>query len=73
MAEIDAIFGYLIKNSDFHNMELLYIILKHLTWRFQMYYLFCQILKFCNFMDNSIFVKVIKAFRKFRNLNILQN
>ena len=31
------------------------IVLKHLTWVLQIYYLFCEIFKFCNFIDKNNF------------------
>ena len=33
----------------------MYIFLKHLTWEFQIHYLFREILKFRDFIDNNMF------------------
>ena len=39
------------KISYFQNMKILYIILKHVLWRFRMYIYFREIFKFRNFMN----------------------
>ena len=39
------------KISDFQNMKILYIILKHVVWRFRIYHYFREISKFRDFMN----------------------
>ena len=39
------------KISNFKNMNLLYIILKHVVWRVQIYNYFSEIFKFRDFMN----------------------
>ena len=58
------------KISDFKNMNLLYTILKHVVWRFQIYNYFLEIFKFRENMSKTDFAKFLKAFIKSRNLNI---
>ena len=39
------------KISNFKNMNVLYIALKHVIWRFRICNYFCEISKFCDFMN----------------------
>ena len=39
------------KISNFKNMNVLYIILKHVVWRFRIYNYFREIFKFRDFMN----------------------
>ena len=39
------------KISNFKNISLLYIILKHVSWRFRIYNYFREIFKFRDFMN----------------------
>ena len=60
------------KYSNFENMNILYIVLKHVIWRFSICNYFREIFKFRDFMNT------LKNFAKFvllafsRNLNISQ-
>ena len=45
-------------------MNILYIILKHVIWRFQIYNLFCEIFKFREDKSNNVFREIRKCFRK---------
>ena len=61
------------KISNSQNMNILYIILKHVIWRFQIYNLFREIFKFREDKAIMYFAKFVKAFVKRRNLNFLRN
>ena len=52
------------KNSNSQNMNILYIILKHVIWRFQIYNLFREIFKFSEDKSNNVFREIRKCFRK---------
>ena len=52
------------KISNSQNMNILYIILKHVIWRFQIYNLFREILKFREDKSNNVFREIRKCFRK---------
>ena len=52
------------KISDSQNMNILYIILKHVIWRFQIYNLFREIFKFREDKSNNVFREIRKCFRK---------
>ena len=52
------------KISNSQNMNILYIILKHVIWRFQIYNLFREIFKFSEDKSNNIFREIRKCFRK---------
>ena len=55
-------------------MNILYIILKHVIWRFQIYNLFREIFKFRDDKSNNVFRETgVNAFVKPRNLNFSQN
>ena len=58
------------KISNFKNMNVLYIILKHVVWRFQIYNYFFEIFKFRDFMNTlrNFEKSVLLIFS--RNLNI---
>ena len=45
-------------------MNILYIILKHVIWRFQIYNLFREILKFLENKSNNVFREISKYFHK---------
>ena len=61
------------KNSNSQNMNILYIILKHVIWRFQIYNLFREISKFRGFTKAfTNFAKYIMLLSS-RNLNISRN
>ena len=45
-------------------MNILYIILKHVIWRFQIYNLFREIFKFREDNSNNVFREIRKCFRK---------
>ena len=45
-------------------MNILYIILKHVIWRFQIYNLFREIFKFREDKSNNVFRDICKCFRK---------
>ena len=61
------------KISDSQNMNILYIILKHVIWRFQIYNLFREIFKFREDKSNNVFREIRKCFVKPRNLNFSRN
>ena len=52
------------KISNSQNMSILYIILKHVIWRFQIYNLFREIFKFREDKSNNVFREIRKCFRK---------
>ena len=52
------------KISNSQNMNTLYIILKHVIWRFQIYNLFREIFKFREDKSNNVFREIRKCFRK---------
>ena len=52
------------KISNAQNMDILYIILKHVIWRFQIYNLFREIFKFREDKSNNVFREIRKCFRK---------
>ena len=52
------------KISNSQNMNILYIILKHVIWRFQIYNLFREIFKFLEDKSNNVFCEIRKCFRK---------
>ena len=52
------------KISNSQNMNILCIILKHVTWRFQIYNLFREIFKFREDKSNNVFREIRKCFRK---------
>ena len=52
------------KISNSKNMNILYIILKHVIWRFQIYNLFREIFKFREDESNNVFREIRKCFRK---------
>ena len=52
------------KISNSQNMNILYIILKHVIWRFQIYNLFREIFKFHEDKSNNVFREIRKCFRK---------
>ena len=52
------------KISNSQNMNILYIILKHVIWRFQIYNLFREIFKFREDKSNNVFLEIRKCFRK---------
>ena len=61
------------KISNSQNMNILYIILKHVIWRFQIYNLFREIFKFRGFTKAfTNFAKYIMLLSS-RNLNISRN
>ena len=45
-------------------MNISYIILKHVIWRFQIYDLFREIFKFREDKSNNVFGEILKCFRK---------
>ena len=45
-------------------MNILYIILKHVIWRFQIYNLFLEIFKFREDKSNNVFREIRKCLRK---------
>ena len=45
-------------------MNILYIILKHVIWGFQIYNLFREIFKFGEDKSNNVFCEIRKCFRK---------
>ena len=61
------------KISNSYNMNILYIILKHVIWRFQIYNLFREIFKFREDKSNNVFAKFVNAFVKPRNLSFSRN
>ena len=52
------------KISNSQNMNILYIILKHVIWRFQIYNLFREIFKSREDKSNNVFREIRKCFRK---------
>ena len=52
------------KVSNSQNMNILYIILKHVIWRFQIYNLFREIFKFREDKSNNVCREIRKCFRK---------
>ena len=46
------------KNSDFEIMNILYIILKHVVWRFRIYHYFREIFKFRENMGKNRFREI---------------
>ena len=52
------------KISNSQNVNILYIILKHVIWRFQIYNLFREIFKFREDKSNNVFREIRKCFRK---------
>ena len=61
------------KISNSQNTNILYIILKHVTWRFQIYNLFREIFKFREDKTITYFAKFVNAFVKSRNLDFSRN
>ena len=61
------------KISNSQNMNILYIILKHVIWRFQIYNLFREIFKFREIKAIMYFAKFVNAVVKPRNLNFSRN
>ena len=45
-------------------MNISYIILKHVIWRYQIYNLFREIFKFREDKNNNVFREILKCFRK---------
>ena len=64
------------KISNFKNMNALYIILKHVVWRFRIYNYFCEIFKFGDFMNTlknfkkSVFAHIFAKFEYFAKVII---
>ena len=64
------------KISNFKNMNVLYIILKHVVWRFQIYNYFREIFKFRDFMNTlrnfakSVFAHIFAKFEYFEKVII---
>ena len=64
------------KISNFKNMNVLYIILKHVVWRFRIYNYFREIVKFRNFMNTlrnfakSVFAQIFAKFEYLAKLII---
>ena len=64
------------KISNFKNMNMLYIILKHVVWRFRIYNYFCEIFKFRDFMNTlrnfvkSVFAHIFAKFEYFAKVII---
>ena len=58
------------KISNSQNMNILYIILKHVIWRFQIYNLFREIFKFREDKSNNVVREIRKCFRKTAKLYI---
>ena len=61
------------KISNSQNMNILYIILKHVIWRFQIYICFTKYLDFAKIKAIMYFAKFVNAFVKPRNLNFSRN
>ena len=65
------------KTSDFRNMNILYIALKQVIWRFRICNYFCEISKFRNFMNTlknfakSAFAQISAKFKYFAKQFIL--
>ena len=67
-------FRKLEKISNSQNMNILYVILKHVIWRFQIYNLFREkYLNFAKIKAIMYFAKFVNAFVKPRNLNFSRN
>ena len=60
------------KISNSQNMNILYIILKHVIWRFQIYNLFREIFKFREDKSNNVFREIRKCFHKTAHEKIFQ-
>ena len=60
------------KNFQSDNVDVLYIILKHLTWRCQIYYFFHELFKYRDFMDNNISRGNHRSVDQIAKFNILQ-
>ena len=64
------------KISNFKNVNVLYIILKHVVWRFRMYNYFREIFKFRDFMNTlrnfakSVFAHIFAKFEYFAKVII---
>ena len=64
------------KISNFKNMNVLNMILKHVVWRFQIYNYFCEIFKFRDFMNTlrnfakSVFANIFAKFEYFAKVII---
>ena len=64
------------KISNFKNVNVLYIILKHVGWRFRIYNYFREILKFRDFMNTlrnfakSVFAHIFAKFEYFAKVII---
>ena len=58
------------KISNLKIMNILYIILKHVAWRFRIYNYFREILKFRENMSKNRFREISLSVHKSRNLNI---
>ena len=54
-------------------MNILYIILKHVIWRFQIYNLFREIFKFREDKSNNVFREIRKCFRKTAKFEFFAN
>ena len=48
-----------------------YILLKRVIWRFQIYNLFCEILKFREDKTNNVFPEILKCFRKISKIEFV--
>ena len=59
------------RNSNFENMNILYIALKHVIWKFQICNYFCEISKFRDFVNTlrnfskSVFAHISAKFKYF--------
>ena len=66
------------KNYNFQNMNIFYIALTHVTWRFRVCDYFYKISKFCDFMNNlsnfakSVFAHISVKFKYFAKKFILK-
>ena len=64
------------KFQNFENMNMLYIILKHVVWRFRIYNYFREIFKFRDFMNTlrnfpkSMFAHIFAKFEYFAKVII---
>ena len=64
------------KISNFKNMNVLYIILKHVVWRFRIYNYFREIFKFRDFINTlrnfakSVFAHIFAKFEYFTKVII---
>ena len=52
------------KISNSQNTNILYVILKHVIWRFQIYKFSREIFKFREDKGNNVFREILKCFRK---------